>query len=111
MLLYPGVNCGPDDPDMARKTARPLNAEAIERYHTRLKAATYDRDVFRHVLDELASDKSLTAADAIEIATNFTLGHRAASRKAAVLAIGQERARLSLAESKSASAVRAKSWL
>ena len=111
MLLNLGVNCEPDDPDMARKSARPLNTNAIERYHERLKAATYERDAFRQILSELESDKSASAADAIEIARMFTLGHRAASKKAAILAIGQERARLSLAELTAASAVRAKNWL
>ena len=111
MFMRQSVDSKPDDPDMARKTARPLNTEAIERYHIRLKAATYDRDVFRHIVGELEADKSMSAADVIEIARKFTLGHRAASKKAALLAMRQERVRLALAEAKAASAGRSKTWL
>ena len=111
MLMKLRADCEADDPDMARKSLKPLNTIDIDRYHKRLKAATCDRKVFSQVLDELANDRSISAADVVELARLFTLGYRAASKKAAILAIGQERVRLSNAEATAASAARAKTWL
>lgn len=98
-----------DEDDMAAR-ARALNTEAIEGHLARLKATTYDREAFHAAYATLVADKSLAAGDVIELARCFTCGARVATKKAALLAIGQERSRLALAKAKVASAARAKIW-
>jgi hypothetical protein len=98
-----------DDDEMAAKS-HALNAEAIERHLALLKAVTYDREAFQKAYQALVADKAMTAVDMVELARRYTCGARTPSKKAAILAIGQERSRLALAKAKAESAARAKTW-
>ncbi len=95
---------------MARKRASALNTEAIECYLGKLKASTFDRQQFDLVFLALSADKALSKTDIVELARCYTLGRIEKTKKDAILAIRQERARLSLAKAKEESAGRTKLW-
>lgn len=99
-----------EDDDMASKRATALNTEAIERYLGLLKAGTFDRPQFDQVYLALSDDKKMSKADMVELARRYTLGRIEKTKKDALLAIRQERARLSLAKAKEESAGRTKLW-
>jgi hypothetical protein len=96
--------------DMAGAKARPLDAAKIEGYVSQLKRVVYDRPAFDAVFQSLIADKAVSASEMIEIARAFAHGVKVKAKKDAILAIGQERMRLSHAKSKSESATKAKGW-
>ena len=73
------------DEDMARTKARTLSAAEINSWVGQLRSTLKNTDAFKAVYNALASDKTLSAADLIEIAHGFT-GSKAKTKKAADLA-------------------------
>lgn len=110
MGMLAWLNDRDEDDDMASKRAIALNTEAIESYLGKLKASTFDRGEFDKIFLALGADKAVSKADMVELARRYTLGRVEKTKKDALLAIRQERARLSLAKAKEESAGRTKLW-
>lgn len=99
----------PDD-EMAQAAAKPLDADKIKSWAGDLKRAVHDRPAFDAAFAKLGADKSVSAAEIVEIARLFAHGFKAKSKKDALLAIAQERMRLANGRAKAASAAKAKGW-
>ncbi len=96
--------------DMARAKPRPADPAIIADYLRDLKRCVHDRSAFEAVRSRLEADKTLSAGEVINIASAFAHGLRAKSKKAALVAISQERMRLANAAAKAASAAKARTW-
>ncbi len=97
------------DDEMARAKTRTLDSMKIETLVRQLKSTVRDTDAFKAVYSSIASDKTLSTAEAIEIAYKFA-GARQKTKKAALASIGQERLRVSHAKAKAESAAKSRTW-
>jgi len=91
-------------------SAKQLDSEKIDGFVDQLKQAAHDADNFKVVVSLITKDKSLSAAEVIELSQRFTGGPKPKSRKAAITALGQERLRLSHGEAKAATAAKSRTW-
>lgn len=98
------------DDVMARASAKLLDSEKIDSLVERLKRSVRDAEAFKSVVSSIDDDKSLSAAEVIELSRRFVGGTKPKSRKAALTAIGQERLRLSHARAKAATAAKSRTW-
>lgn len=98
------------DNDMAQAAAKPLDADKIRGWIGDLKRTVYDRPAFDDAFARLGTDKSISAAEIVEIARGFAHGVKTKSKKDALLAIAQERMRLANGKAKAASAAKSKGW-
>jgi hypothetical protein len=98
------------DEDMARSAARPIDTARAEALSRKLKLAIRDTEAFATLRASIEADKSLTAQDVMAIAHAFAGGAKPKSRKAALIAIGQERMRVLHSDAKAASAAKTRTW-
>lgn len=109
-MMFQQVGRDTENEDMARAGTKPLDAALVDSYVTQLRQTVSDRSAFDDLYARLSTDKSVTVAEMIAIARNFANSTTAKSKKDAILAIGQERSRLTHAQAKAASAGRSKAW-
>jgi len=96
--------------DMARSKKQPVDDSKIDAWVARLKLAARDAAQFDVVFGEVESGDLLGSAEIIAIAHKFASGSKPKSKKAALLAIAQERQRLVHSKSKGESAAKTRVW-
>ena len=98
------------DEDMARAKTKLTDATKIDAVVKQLKLTVKNVDAFKSVQASILADETLSAQDVIAIAFGFVGGTKPKSRKAALVAIGQERLRVSHAIAKGESAAKTRTW-
>jgi len=96
--------------DMTRAATTTADDTRIDQLVIDLRASVRDVEAFNAVVEQIDDDASLSASDVIEISRRFVGGSRPKSRKAALVAIGQERLRKAHAEAKGARAAKSRTW-
>lgn len=96
--------------DMARAKNKPLDQTKVDAWVSRLKLAARDSSQFDAVFNELGEDQLVGSAEVLAIAQKFAGGLKPKSKKAALLAIAQERQRLVHARAKGESAAKTRVW-
>jgi hypothetical protein len=96
--------------DMARSKSRQLNTDRIAMTVSQLKMSLHDAAVFQSWVEKIEADKTLSAAEIIEIAKLFVGGVRATSRTAALSSIVRRRIEMSHARAKSNLAAKTRLW-
>ena len=96
--------------DMARSKKPPVDATKIDAWVARLRLAVRDAAQFDSVFGEVEAGELLGSAEIIAIAHKFAGGSKPKSKKAALLAIAQERQRLAHSKAKGESAAKTRVW-
>lgn len=96
--------------DMAKAHKLPLDQTKIDAWVSRLKLAARDAAQFDRVFGELEQGELIGSAELIAIAQKFAGGAKAKSKRAALLAIAQERQRMAHAKAKGDSAAKTRVW-
>lgn len=96
--------------DMARPKKLPLDQTKVDAWVARLKLAARDASQFDNVFGELEAGELLTPAETLAVAQKFAGGSKPKSKRAALLAIAQERQRLVHAKAKGDSAAKTRVW-
>jgi hypothetical protein len=99
-----------EDDDMARARKSPLDQTKVDAWVSRLKLAVRDAAQFDRIFGDLEEDQLVGSAELIAIAQKFAGGSKPKSKKAALLAIAQERQRLVHAKAKGESAAKTRVW-
>jgi hypothetical protein len=99
-----------EDQDMARASTARIDTAKINVRVQQLKLAVRDASSFQAVFEEIEADTSLTAAELVAIAHSFAGGIKPKNRKAALIAIAQERHRAAHALAKGGSAAKSRVW-
>ncbi|MBY0227010.1 MAG: hypothetical protein K2Q28_14495 [Hyphomicrobium sp.] len=96
--------------DMARSKKPVVDESKIDAWVARLKLAVRDAAQFDKVFGEVEAGELLGSADIIALAQKFAGGPKPKNKKAALLAIAQERQRLAHAKAKGDSAAKTRVW-
>jgi hypothetical protein len=95
---------------MARSKKPPVDDAKIDAWVARLKLAARDAAQFDTVFGEIEGGELLGSAEIVAIAQKFAGGSKPKSKKAALLAIAQERQRLAHSKAKGESAAKTRVW-
>ncbi len=96
--------------EMARSKKLSIDETKVDAWVARLKLASRNAAQFDLVFGELEGGEGLTTAEITAVAHKFAGGAKPKSKRAALLAIAQERQRVAHSKAKGASAAKTRVW-